>query len=157
MSVWNPKHSQTLLTKWHSDSLIYNGHLSIKVYFKQNQLIIDKPTCTYHIRDKQIIDSIFLGIGLIKFRFLKRPHNFDQKSPTYFHVTESKQAGWFFFQILWHSQNIFTLKSFPTWVLPILKADLSRSISVRSSSTADFISWWPGSFLWGCKSSDKMR
>ena len=46
---------QTFLTMWHSDSLIYKGHLSIKIYYEQNQLIIDKPTCTY-IRDEQIID-----------------------------------------------------------------------------------------------------
>ena len=123
---------------------IFTNHL-----FCQRSVCAGCIVSTYHIRDGQIIDSIFLGIGLIMFRFLKRPHNFDQKSPT------NKRGD--FFQILWHSQNIFTLKSFPTWVLPILKADLSRSISVRSSSTADFISWWPGSFLWGCKSSDKIR
>ena len=52
------------------------------IYFVKDLVVLD----AYHIRDGQIIDSIFLGIGLIMFRFLKRPHNFDQKSPTYFHV-----------------------------------------------------------------------
>ena len=97
------------------------SHLSFKVYYKQNQLIIDKPTCTYHIRDKQIIDSIFLGIGLIKFRFLKRPHNFDQKSRTYFHVTKSKQAGRFF------SNFVAFSKYFHFKIVPYLSVAHSES------------------------------